>query len=99
MGQPLQNQPSIYEQHRNVQVHRMKTFLKKFRKNKAAVIGGILLFFFILVSLIGPYFVPYPEDSGNLVNKLAPLPPTTGLEPITMVEIFSVGLSKECLLH
>ncbi|MBC5635533.1 ABC transporter permease [Ornithinibacillus sp. BX22] len=72
MGQPLQNQPSIYEQHRNVQVHRMKTFLKKFRKNKAAVIGGILLFFFILVSLIGPYFVPYPEDSGDLVNKLAP---------------------------
>ncbi|ARK28411.1 nickel transporter permease [Halalkalibacter krulwichiae] len=55
----------------NPTVERWKSFYKKLRKNKAAMVGGFLILFFILVAIIGPYFTPYEPNVQNHVNKLA----------------------------
>ncbi|MFC0560272.1 ABC transporter permease [Halalkalibacter alkalisediminis] len=55
----------------NPTVERWKNFYKKLRKNKAAMVGGLLILFFILVAIIGPYFTPYEPNVQNYVNKLA----------------------------
>ncbi|MDT8862956.1 ABC transporter permease subunit [Alkalihalobacillus sp. MEB130] len=50
---------------------RWKSFYKKLRKNKAAMVGGLLIIFFILVAILGPAFTPYEPNVQNHVNKLA----------------------------
>nr|WP_253286680.1 nickel transporter permease [Virgibacillus sp. MSJ-26] len=49
-----------------------KNFFRKLSKNKAALVGGFLILFFIVVALIGPYFTPYQPDTTDVVNKLQP---------------------------
>ncbi|GGA63338.1 nickel transporter permease [Ornithinibacillus halotolerans] len=71
MGQPAINeQKSIPIKKKKSQ--RFKDFYKKFKKNKAAVIGAILIFLFILISIIGPFFVPYDPGAVSPTNKLEP---------------------------
>ncbi|MFA1822143.1 nickel transporter permease [Virgibacillus oceani] len=42
----------------------------KLRKNKAALIGGLMILFFIVVAFIGPYFTPYQPETPDVMNKL-----------------------------
>ena|SRR5690625_4357920 len=55
----------------NPRTERWKNFYGKLKKNKAAMIGGFLILFFIVASLIGPFFTPYAPDTQDLPNKLA----------------------------
>lgn len=45
---------------------------KRLRKNKAAVVGGGLILFFILTGLIGPYLTLLDPNTTNVLNKLKP---------------------------
>ncbi|MFZ4453348.1 nickel transporter permease [Salibacterium aidingense] len=54
----------------NPHIENVKNILKRLKKNKAAMLGGILILFFILVSIIGPHLVPFSAGEQNLVNKL-----------------------------
>ncbi|WP_413377063.1 nickel transporter permease [Alkalihalobacillus sp. 1P02AB] len=56
----------------NARLESWKTFFKKLRKNKAAMFGGILILFFIIVAIIGPYIAPYSPSQVNYSMKLAP---------------------------
>ncbi|KGA96139.1 diguanylate cyclase [Alkalihalobacillus alcalophilus ATCC 27647 = CGMCC 1.3604] len=56
----------------NPRLESWKTFFKKLRKNKAAMFGGILILFFIIVAIIGPYITPYSPNQVNYSMKLAP---------------------------
>lgn len=56
----------------NPRVQNWKNFYRKLRKNKAAMVGGFLILFFIIVALIGPFFTPYEPDAQIITNKLAP---------------------------
>ena len=49
-----------------------KTVSKRLLKNKAAVVGGIIILFFIFVAVFGPYFVKTDPLAQNLLNKLQP---------------------------
>nr|WP_246187627.1 nickel transporter permease [Ornithinibacillus caprae] len=49
-----------------------KNFYKKLRKNKAAMIGGFLILFFIIVAILGPFLTPHDPDTPDVVNKLQP---------------------------
>src|SRR5690625_2433997 len=42
-------------------------FFKRLRKNKAALIGGILILLFIIIAVIGPFFTPFTYEEQNLV--------------------------------
>ncbi|WP_026703329.1 nickel transporter permease [Salibacterium aidingense] len=54
----------------NPHIENVKNILKRLKKNKAAMLGGFLILFFILVSIIGPHLVPFSAGEQNLVNKL-----------------------------
>ncbi len=47
-----------------------------FRKNKVALVGTFIVFFFILVALIGPYLVPQGIDEQSISDKRL-LPPSS----------------------
>ena len=49
-----------------------KTVSKRLLKNKAAVVGGIIILFFIFVAALGPLFVKTDPLAQNLLNKLQP---------------------------
>lgn len=55
----------------NRRLESWKNFYKKFRKNKAAMVGGVFILLFILVAIIGPFIAPYDPTAQNHVNKLA----------------------------
>lgn len=49
-----------------------KIFLRKFLKNKLAVIGFIMMLIIILAAVFAPWITPYTFEEQNLMNKLAP---------------------------
>lgn len=52
-------------------VEAFKNFMYRFRKNKAALIGGILILSFIVIAIVGPFFTPYTFEEQEMTNKLA----------------------------
>ncbi|WP_164217002.1 nickel transporter permease [Virgibacillus sp. YIM 98842] len=56
----------------NPRLKNAKIAYNKLKKNKAAMIGGFMILFFIAVAFIGPYFTPYAPETQDLVNKLQP---------------------------
>lgn len=49
-----------------------KMFMKRLMKNKAAIIGGLVILFVILVGIFGPLLVKIDPNAQNLINKLQP---------------------------
>jgi peptide/nickel transport system permease protein len=45
------------------------TTFKRFAKRKSSVAGGVIIVFFILIALVGPYFAAYDPLVINLPNK------------------------------
>ncbi|WP_096202864.1 ABC transporter permease [Bacillus sp. FJAT-45350] len=54
----------------NPRLESWKKFFKKLRKNKAAMVGGITILFFIIIAIIGPFIAPFDPSVQNHVNKL-----------------------------
>jgi peptide/nickel transport system permease protein len=68
---------------------------RRFKKNKSALIGGVIVGFFVFISLYGIFFSPYPPRSFYcLYNGCTSLPPFTnwahplGTEP-SGIDVFS----------
>lgn len=56
----------------NPRAEAFKTFMKRLMKNKAAVVGGIVILFIILVGILGPFLVKTDPNAQNILNKLQP---------------------------
>src|SRR5690625_5940753 len=56
----------------NPRIQSWKSFYSKLQKNKAAMVGGFLILFFIVVAIIGPFITPYDPDAQIMVDKLSP---------------------------
>jgi peptide/nickel transport system permease protein len=56
----------------NPRLKNAKIAYNKLKKNKSAMVGGILILIFIIVAFVGPYFTPYMPNTQDLVNKLQP---------------------------
>src|SRR5699024_945693 len=48
-----------------------KDFLRRLKKNKAAMIGGFCILLFMVVAIVGPFFTPYTFEEQEITNKLA----------------------------
>lgn len=57
---------------RSPQMESFITVMKRLFKNKAAVVGGIVILFFIFVAILGPRIITTDPQHINLVNKLQP---------------------------
>ncbi|GED60671.1 nickel transporter permease [Brevibacillus formosus] len=49
-----------------------RTFYRKLRKNKLAMVGGCIVIFYIAIALLAPFIAPYDPYEIDLVNKLKP---------------------------
>src|SRR6185312_7141108 len=56
----------------NPKLEYYKTLWKRLRKNKAAVVGGFLILFFIVVSIVGPWLTTQDPTAVKVLNKLQP---------------------------
>lgn len=56
----------------NPRAEAFKTFMKRLMKNKAAVVGGVVILFIILVGILGPFLVKTDPNAQNILNKLQP---------------------------
>ncbi len=71
MGEPMkQNDSRPKKGAINPKIENWKTIWRKLRKNKAAVIGGILILLFILTAIIGPFLTPFEPNAQDVMNKL-----------------------------
>lgn len=71
MSEPaVENQATTMSKPAHPLIQSWNSFFRKLRKNKAAMVGGFLILFFIIVAIIGPYFTPYQPDTTDVVNKL-----------------------------
>lgn len=49
-----------------------KIIIRKFFKNKLAIVGGILLTMIILAAIFAPFIAPYPPEQQSLLDRLQP---------------------------
>lgn len=63
--------PSTLEKS-NPRAEAFKTFMKRLLKNKAAVVGGLVILFIIIVGVLGPFLVKTDPNAQNILNKLQP---------------------------
>lgn len=71
MSEQAINKSPISSPPQNPRIQSWKNFYGKFRKNKAAMVGGFLIIFFILVAIVGPYVTPFEPNTQDHLNKLA----------------------------
>ncbi len=73
----LNQQPTVNELEMNPDLHEKpetltQIFIRKFVKNKLAVIGAITLMIIIILAILAPVIAPYSPSDQDLMNKLAP---------------------------
>ncbi|WP_413379038.1 ABC transporter permease [Alkalihalobacillus sp. 1P02AB] len=56
----------------NTRMIRWNSFYKKLAKNKAALAGAIIIIFFMVLAIIGPFIAPYDPITQDYGNKLQP---------------------------
>lgn len=56
----------------NPRVEATKTFWKRLSRNKAAIIGGFIILFIILVGIFGPVILKTDPNAQDIINKLQP---------------------------
>jgi len=54
---------------------------RRLKRNKAAIVGGVIVILFVLVALLAPILAPYPPNEGDLALRLKPPAPRTGWGP------------------
>ncbi|WP_246943074.1 ABC transporter permease [Bacillus pinisoli] len=54
----------------NAKAARRKAFIKKLAKNKAAMAGGFIVFFFAILAILAPVIAPYDPDHIEIIKKL-----------------------------
>jgi peptide/nickel transport system permease protein len=45
---------------------------RRLKRNKAAIIGGVIVAVFVLVALLASFIAPYPPNEGDLAQRLKP---------------------------
>ena len=45
---------------------------RRLKRNKAAIVGGVIVFIFVLVALLASVIAPYPPNEGELALRLKP---------------------------
>lgn len=54
----------------NPRMEAFRTFMKRLMKNKAAVVGGVIILLVILIGIFGPFILKTDPNAVNVLNKL-----------------------------
>ena len=66
------NKDNITPKIKYPRMERWNAFYSQLKKNKAAIIGGYIILFYLLMTIFGPLIAPYDPLEIDLVNKLEP---------------------------
>jgi peptide/nickel transport system permease protein len=55
-----------------IQTGPFRETMRRLKRNKAAVIGGLVVLLFLLTAALAPLIAPYPPDEGDLMKRLSP---------------------------
>ncbi|WP_404454774.1 ABC transporter permease [Virgibacillus necropolis] len=69
---PQQESISFNEIRKQQRIERVKEFTEKLVRNKAALAGGLIVLFYIVIALFAPVLAPYDPLAIDLPNKLQP---------------------------
>lgn len=50
----------------------LKEVMRRLKRNRAAIVGGLIVLVFVAVALLAPLVVPYPPNEGDLSKRLRP---------------------------
>ncbi len=63
-------QPAVQKKRSSPRLEYYKTIWKRLRKNKAAVVGGVLILLFIVIAIIGPFLTMKDPYEVDILNKI-----------------------------
>lgn len=69
MSENMVNEP-VTAKKINPRIENYKMIWKRLKKNKAALVGGYLIIFFLLVAIFGPMLTQYGPNATDISNKL-----------------------------
>ena len=67
---------------------RLSEFKRRLFRNKAAVCGLCVVLLLVVLALFAPIIAPFQPNEMNMLERLSPPSPSTGLGRITLAEIF-----------
>lgn len=76
-----------------VQTRAQNRVLKKFLANKSAVMGAVVVGFFVLVALLAPWIAPFDPVKANFLAVRKAPSAMYGLGPMNWAAIFCPALS------
>ena len=45
---------------------------RRLKRNRAAIVGGIIVLLFVAIAILAPLVSPYPPNEGDLTERLKP---------------------------
>jgi peptide/nickel transport system permease protein len=60
------------DEEKNIESSQWREVLRRLGRNKAAVIGGLIVCLFVFTAILAPVIAPYPPDEGDLMKRLSP---------------------------
>jgi peptide/nickel transport system permease protein len=68
---PNPNQPQVFNRHDEV-VSPWRDAFRSLCKNKLAIVGAIIIFFFVIIAILAPWVTSYGVNEQEMVNRLQP---------------------------
>jgi len=57
---------------KEIKTSQMSEVWRRLRRNRAAIVGGIIVLLFVLIAIFAPLISPYPPNEGDLAKRLNP---------------------------
>ncbi len=57
---------------KEVKVNQISELWRRLKRNRAAIIGGVIVLLFISIAILAPLIAPYPPNEGDLTKRLKP---------------------------
>ncbi len=57
---------------KDVKVNQLSELWRRLKRNRAAIVGGVIVLLFVLMAILAPLIAPYPPNEGDLTKRLKP---------------------------
>lgn len=57
---------------KEVKVNQLSELWRRLKRNRAAIVGGIIVLLFVVIALLAPLIAPYAPNEGDLTKRLKP---------------------------
>ena len=69
---PFLTRESDMNEEKEVKVNQLSELWRRLKRNRAAIVGGIIVLLFVVIALLAPLIAPYAPNEGDLTKRLKP---------------------------